>query len=592
MAKQLKKIFAAGTDEVVQDFTINSWHVSQSVDALTAAEAYDISISGSLNVTGSVNIKELDTDAALTNFVVIDTSTGTLKKRTGGSAGTNGSSGTSGSSGSSGTSGSSGSSGTSGTSVVGPTGNSGSSGSSGTSGTSAGGITGLDTQVLYFDGDDNPAGDSELTWDDVNKTLRISSADNGTSGKSNLILTNDVANPTLSTINLGNIVGKMPDDATGIEHAKIQFEPDNADWVYASGEWKIAPSAITFWTNTTNVSTLKMKIGYNGQIQLAKYGNSGNFVSSSPTYNLGVDTTGNIVEVSTNYSGSNYQVNTVDRIDYNSYTNEDLTGAASYQFVVDGTVGFNTAVPDTNKILIQTTTKSSSTRIKINIGSFTEEMNIMTPVSQSRLLIGNTNAGPGNDWAVYEVTQVSLLNDATKGDYLDLYLEYISEVGGTTFTAGTGLEVLQFRPTNTTSTTTIYPISNYYTRITFGNLSDDAIDTLFGFWLDENFRTNTLKTGDELIVEAKWFSDGVFGESGGTINFIAFATQDGSTLRRRFLSRDNGNGSEVFQVGNSTDANYGKTQIFKFQYWERSSTEYGLIPLSAYDSYQQPSVLN
>ena len=82
MAKQLKKIFAAGTDEVVQDFTINSWHVSQSVDALTAAEAYDISISGSLNVTGSVNIKELDTDAALTNFVVIDTSTGKLKKRT------------------------------------------------------------------------------------------------------------------------------------------------------------------------------------------------------------------------------------------------------------------------------------------------------------------------------------------------------------------------------------------------------------------------------------------------------------------------------------------------------------------------------
>ena len=592
MAKQLKKIFAAGTDEVVQDFTINSWHVSQSVDALTAAEAYDISISGSLNVTGSVNIKELDTDAALTNFVVIDTSTGTLKKRTGGSAGTNGSSGTSGSSGSSGTSGSSGSSGTSGTSVVGPTGNSGSSGSSGTSGTSAGDITGLDTQVLYFDGDDNPAGDSELTWDDVNKTLRISSADNGTSGKSNLILTNDVANPTLSTINLGNIVGKMPDDATGIEHAKIQFEPDNADWVYASGEWKIAPSAITFWTNTTNFSTLKMKIGYNGQIQLAEYGNSGNFVSSSPTYNLGVDTTGNIVEVSTNYSGSNYQVNTVDRIDYNSYTNEDLTGAASYQFVVDGTVGFNTAVPDTNKILIQTTTKSSSTRIKINIGSFTEEMNIMTPVSQSRLLIGNTNAGVGNDWAVYEVTQVSLLNDATKGDYLDLYLEYISEVGGTTFTAGTGLEVLQFRPTNTTSTTTIYPISDYYTRITFGNLSDDAIDTLFGFWLDEGFRANTLKTGDELIVEAKWFSDGVFGESGGTINFITFATQDGSTLRRRFLSRDNGNGSEVFQVGNSTDANYGKTQIFKFQYWERSSTEYGLIPLSAYDSYQQPSVLN
>lgn len=36
--------------------TIEAWHVSQSVDAFTAASAYDITISGSLTLTGSTNI--------------------------------------------------------------------------------------------------------------------------------------------------------------------------------------------------------------------------------------------------------------------------------------------------------------------------------------------------------------------------------------------------------------------------------------------------------------------------------------------------------------------------------------------------------
>lgn len=53
MAKQLKKIFDPSVDEVQQTFTINAWHVSQSVDALTGADDYDLTISGSLTVTGS-----------------------------------------------------------------------------------------------------------------------------------------------------------------------------------------------------------------------------------------------------------------------------------------------------------------------------------------------------------------------------------------------------------------------------------------------------------------------------------------------------------------------------------------------------------
>lgn len=53
MALVLKNIFTPSTDEIAQNYTIESWHVSQSVDALTGHAAYDITISGSLNLTGS-----------------------------------------------------------------------------------------------------------------------------------------------------------------------------------------------------------------------------------------------------------------------------------------------------------------------------------------------------------------------------------------------------------------------------------------------------------------------------------------------------------------------------------------------------------
>jgi hypothetical protein len=56
MAKVLKNIFDPAVDEVVQNFTIQSWHVSQSVDAFTGADAYDITLSGSLDVTGPTEI--------------------------------------------------------------------------------------------------------------------------------------------------------------------------------------------------------------------------------------------------------------------------------------------------------------------------------------------------------------------------------------------------------------------------------------------------------------------------------------------------------------------------------------------------------
>jgi hypothetical protein len=132
--KRLENIFIPTTDEINQGYTINAWHVSQSVNAFTGTGSYDIDIDGSLTVTGSI-YHESAQDAAgvLSNVVVRNNATGEYFI-TGSYGGGGGGSGTSGSSGSSGTSGSSGSSGTSGSS--GNAGTSGSSGSSGTSGSS------------------------------------------------------------------------------------------------------------------------------------------------------------------------------------------------------------------------------------------------------------------------------------------------------------------------------------------------------------------------------------------------------------------------------------------------------------------------
>lgn len=57
MAKKLKKIFSAGVDEVAQLYAIESWHVSQSIDAFTGATDYDITVSGSSTVSGSALVK-------------------------------------------------------------------------------------------------------------------------------------------------------------------------------------------------------------------------------------------------------------------------------------------------------------------------------------------------------------------------------------------------------------------------------------------------------------------------------------------------------------------------------------------------------
>lgn len=79
MAKVLKEIFSA-SDKINQTYTIHSWHVSQSVDALTGADDYDITISGSLTVTGSVYLDgTLNINSDANRVLVLDNSNNQIK---------------------------------------------------------------------------------------------------------------------------------------------------------------------------------------------------------------------------------------------------------------------------------------------------------------------------------------------------------------------------------------------------------------------------------------------------------------------------------------------------------------------------------
>jgi hypothetical protein len=71
MAKQLSK------QDIVTRKVVKPGHVSQSVDAFTGIDAYDIIISGSLTITGSVAINGL-TNTAQSNVLTVDTTTGQL----------------------------------------------------------------------------------------------------------------------------------------------------------------------------------------------------------------------------------------------------------------------------------------------------------------------------------------------------------------------------------------------------------------------------------------------------------------------------------------------------------------------------------
>ena len=72
-----KKLSSAG---ITTNETIEAWHVTQSVDALTGDVGYDISISGSLDVTGSLNIAGLtEADVTYDKVLIMNSSTGNVQ---------------------------------------------------------------------------------------------------------------------------------------------------------------------------------------------------------------------------------------------------------------------------------------------------------------------------------------------------------------------------------------------------------------------------------------------------------------------------------------------------------------------------------
>ena len=87
--QRLEKIFTPTTDEINQGFTINAWHVSQSVNAFTGTGSFDIDISGSLTVSGSTLLSgsvQILGDKEITGSLDVDgdiTSTGTISGGTG-----------------------------------------------------------------------------------------------------------------------------------------------------------------------------------------------------------------------------------------------------------------------------------------------------------------------------------------------------------------------------------------------------------------------------------------------------------------------------------------------------------------------------
>ena len=57
--------------------TVEAFHVTQSIDAFTGTEAYNIILSGSLQVTGSVAVQGL-TNPSQDNILTYDTTTGQI----------------------------------------------------------------------------------------------------------------------------------------------------------------------------------------------------------------------------------------------------------------------------------------------------------------------------------------------------------------------------------------------------------------------------------------------------------------------------------------------------------------------------------
>jgi len=338
--KRLENIFTDNVDEINQGYTINSWHVSQSVDAFTGTGSYDIEVEGSVTITGSIYHENAqDAAGALSNVVVRNNSTGeyfitgSFGSMTSGTSGSSGSSGTSGAAGTSGTSGtsgsgipgtsgSSGSSGTSGTSGSGIPGTSGSSGSSGTSGTSGSGTPGTsgtsgssgssgtsgtsgvtnpggsNTQVQFND-NGSFGGDSGFTYNKTDDTVTITSVSSTTPA---LVIANTLGNPTDGDV-LGEIEGYTTQYSTNLGGIRWR-----ANGNFSGGTY---PTKLEFQTTNGFTPSTQFSIDRNGTASLDSYdaamlytNGSGTISKYNPSLNYFPKGNGTLLEDSIIYSNN------------------------------------------------------------------------------------------------------------------------------------------------------------------------------------------------------------------------------------------------------------------------------------------------
>lgn len=237
--KRLENIFTP-TDKIQQSYTINSWHVSQSIDAFTGTGSYDLEISGSLTISGSIYHENAqDAAGALSNVVVRNTTTGEYFITGSYGGGGGGTPGTSGSSGSSGTSGIAGTSGTSGTS-----GNANPGGSN--------------TQVQFNDAG-SFGGDSGFTYNKTNDTVTITSVSNTTPS---LLIATTETTPVDGDV-LGEIEGYTTQYSTNLGGIK---------WIaagtFSGGNY---PTKLEFQTTDGFTTSTQFSIDNNGIAILPSY---------------------------------------------------------------------------------------------------------------------------------------------------------------------------------------------------------------------------------------------------------------------------------------------------------------------------------
>ena len=556
MAKQLRRIFATGSDEVVQDFTINSWHVSQSVDALTGDQDYDITISGSFEVEGPVNFTDLDTTSGIQKILVIDGTS--VKIQDGGGDGNDGTSGSSGTSGASGSSGTSGENGTSGVSISGPAGNNGTSGTTGTSGTSGvsgGTITGLDTQVLYFDGDNNPVGDHNHTWDKTNGSLRIMTTQtDDTQSLANLILGNAVSQSFLvsgggatEVVTLASIKGINPSGSAGVHHSTIKFQPDGL-WTFKNNEYTEYPSQINFLTSphgTSPLPTSALILNSSQQLIIQGYetgigGNGLNFISSSEfDYYLGVDGDGKVILKD---AGGVEDLGTLDICTYYA----DMAG---YTINTIGQVGNDVVtVGDTNPAnvsLIQIGYSTNATRQRALKALLAPDAYGNVKSNQIEFKAG---AIPKSLWSISAIT-----DDVANSKFI---LTVSNTTAGGTFTNGS--TVSEFDLTRSGQTTD----NNWFIKLTSAN-SNATVDVLNNpstvsadvYWDISPTLNSQLSSGDDVVITTR--------PNVGTMSFWYTWYNNG-------ILNGSGLGSALI----------GEPYIMKFMYWNiTTGNDYGLMLL-------------